>query len=647
MVTKRTGPGDALHPAPQIDGRLEHWQKRSKPSTSFYSKRWIRSRPEPASLLNRTGSIKASPIASFVPWHSVWPIIFGATVFRTATGSRSSARNSLEWMTAYVAGHLSGAIVTPVRASLPPDLLKYVLADCGASLAIVQGPEQFRQLSIQDDQLPQLCTILSIEELHDPQAGWFSLSSILYEPISASAEQEIRDHTLEIEPDAVGSICYTTCADGRLRGAVFNRGQIVKTLLSMAEWLKLDEDDLGFTTPQPWSELPHLNSTLHYFISGVANALAEGDETSFEDLQHISPTVTLTTPYAFEYIYLQVMSEMEHLPRSSQEVFQWALTVGKDFHAAGLSASPELRESYQRADMTFFNNIRGMMGGRLRRFYSAGAPLSRKWVEFAEAIGILPLNVYSLTKAGGFPAVSRPSAWRAGSCGQIAPNFQIRIDDDSEILVRGETVMCGYWGRPGDTCQVLDADGWLHTGDLGRFDSDGYLYITGHKRSLIVLATGRKVIPALIEQRLTGSPYIAQALIFGDGRRYLSALIVPDFATAKTHLQGKGLLQADQTVSGAQSAVADLIDRSIREINMKLDGWEQIEQYTILDQPFTDANGQPFPHVSPGPGGDCQSLCRTDRSHVPGRCTIRRQTSHQSTIGAGTSAPVAGKRRYP
>ena len=440
-----------------------------------------------------------------------------------------------------------------------------------------------------------------IYTLGDAEAGAVtvhSLNRVLATSIPPDVEAGLRGRALEIKPDVISVLHYSAAADGQMLGAIFDQGQEALMLRSVREWLTLDEDDLAFTTPSPWSDQPNLDATLHYFANGIPNALADGDETEFADLQYASPTLTLTNPYAFEYIYTKVMAELDLLPRSSQEVFQWALTVGRDYHAAGLNASPELRESYQRADMTFFSNIRGMVGGRLQRLYSVGAPLSRQWVDFAEAIGLLPLNVYGVTKAGGFPAASRPNARRMGACGRITPGFYIRIADDGEVLVRGETVMRGFWGHPDETRDEMDAEGWLHTGDLGRFDADGYLFLTGHKYAPLMLATGRKVIPTVLEDRLARSPYICEAFVCGEGRRYISALLVPDFGAIQARLREQGSLAAGQPLTVDNPVLVDLIAGEVRRVNATLDGWEQVEQYALLDGPFLDAGGQPITNVA-------------------------------------------------
>ena len=504
------------------------------------------------------------------------------------------ARNRVEWLLAYIAGHLAGMVVVPVRTSLPDSRIIELMADSGAALAVVGDDKHCGVLQAHCDELPDLRVVLVMDDC--PVDGVFSVSlgPIFTEPMPAAEEDAVRAKAETLSPDAPSVIHYTTCNDGRLRGAWFNQGQELAALQSMAEWFPLDRDDLGFSTPHLFSELPVLHAALHYMLSGVPNAIAPGAETSFEDLQRISPTVTLTSPYEFEHIFLHIMQTIEEMPQSSQDVFSWALEVGKQYHADGLAASAELRESYRRADMTFFSNIRGSMGGRLLRLYSAGAPLLDPWRDFAQAIGLLPLEVYSLTQAGGCPAASRRRAQCRESCGRITPGFQIRIADDGEVLVRGETVMLGLWKAPDQTAEVLDAEGWLHTGDLGRFDAEGFLYLTGHKQSPLILATGRKVQSGIIEKRLTSSQFIAQAAICGEGRRYLSALIVPDYAMLSEYLAKTEVLSEGSPLTADHPAVQESVERVVRSVNTTLDGWEQVERFTILNEPFADLDGNPI-----------------------------------------------------
>ncbi len=545
------------------------------------------------------------------------------------------ADNSLEWMVAYVAGLLVGGIIVPLRPSQPAERLCFMLKNSGTSVAVIQGEAQWSIIDGADtppergtrEALPDLRVVLTVNDidLSSPtkdradKLTVIPITSPLARSITSEEQESIRSQAEEISSDAQAAIHYIEGETGHPRGVVFDQAQRLETMRSMAEWFIFDEDDVAFTV-LPWSYIPSLDAALHYFLSGIVNVLSEEGDAVFENLEQTSPTVILATPYALEDIYNTTMVEMNRLPESDQAVFQWALAIGKEYRAAGEKASKKLREAFARADMTFFSQIRGRLGGRLRRFYLVGAPLSQPWAEFAEAIGLLPLSVYSLTKAGGFPAASRPEARRPDSCGQVTPGFQIRIADDGEVLVKRKRMCYQYWQprhtprlRQSDEMEmVVDADGWLHTGDLGHFDQDGYLYLTGHKQSPLVLSRGHKIRPTPIENALMASPFVAQAAVFGHGKPYLSALIVPDLEALAAHFLpdevDEQMLQAETSPSPtiprwfwrqenddqpwltttAHPKVKVLMDKVIAEVNARLDRVEQIKTYALLEQAFSN-----------------------------------------------------------
>jgi long-chain acyl-CoA synthetase len=527
-----------------------------------------------------------------------------------------ATHNCLEWMIVYVATLLAGGVVVPLRPSVAPDRFRFTLQDSGASLVVLADEQLLHDittlLTSADNPFPHLKTILTVNELPETVFPTISLSQILAEAELSPEEQEtLRLHALSTPPETLAAIYYTAGGTDRPKGAVFDHYRLLASMRHL-RGLSLDEDDLGFTVV-PWGFAASLSVALHYFISGVANVVAGGDESVSEVMQQTSPTVSLNMPYFLERFYEEVMAMVAQMPEASREVFQWAVAKGREFHAAGLAASAELREEYARADMTFFSSIRGQIGGRVRRFYSTGAPLSQNLAGFFEAIGLPVLEVYSLTEAGGFPAMSRLDAYRLGSCGQVAPGFEIQIADDGEVLVRGNSLMNEYWGWPAETQQVLDADGWLHTGDLGYFDRDGYLFLTGRKHPVLVLSTGRKVMPTTVEEMLMAHPIITEAVVFGEGRPYVSALLVPDLEVLVEHLQpdeaqeSEDLLtvgptattlkwfwqhenEAEESVSTtAHPRVKALFDGVVAQVNSRLDRWARIESYSLYDQAYSEA----------------------------------------------------------
>jgi long-chain acyl-CoA synthetase len=537
--------------------------------------------------------------------------------------------NCLEWMAAYVACLLSGGAVVPLRPSLAPDMLLTILQDSGADL-VVLGDKDHLQITLdsfamdEDRSLPGLTTALVIgdllDELEELPPGVVLMNSVLFEtPTPLSEEQErIRSHAISISPQAASSIPYVIGETGRPKGAVFDHARSVVNLRHIAEWFTFEEDDVAFTVGS-LSAVPHLAATLHYFQCGITNVVVGADDAVGEQLQQASPTIMLATPHAFERIYDEVMGKVARMPESSQAVFQWALAKGREYQAAGPDASPELRQAYTRADLTFFSQLRGQLGGRMRRLYSTGASLSQEVDAFFQAIGLPLLNVYSLTEAGGFPAISQPYDLRPGSCGQVAPGFEIRITDEGDVLVRGEAMMREYWQRPEETRQAVDSDGWLHSGDVGYLDEDGHLYITGRKQHLMVLSTGHKIAPTALEKILTASRFVEQAIVLGEGRPYVSALIVPDLEALATHLQEKGAEEGEvqeHTEDDRQLAIAaDLpqvrafFDEVIGSINNRLDRWEQIEEYRLIDPTCVERGDELVSALTSGDRQGIVDLC--------------------------------------
>lgn len=488
------------------------------------------------------------------------------------------AKNSPEWMAACIASLLCGAIVVPAAMSARPDTLAYISRDSRASIVFAEDADIAESVSAACCVRPHVVVMNGGDGVQTE-----SLADILSNAEPHGDPESLYGKAGELQPEKRAVIFYTALDTGHPRAAVFSHGGLLSTLSHVSEWFSLDEYDLGFTT-LGWSYFPSFIAAFHYILSGVGNALAGGTASVFDDLQQTSPTVTMTSPFAIENIYKKVTAELNEMPESRRKAFEWALALGRRYHASESTASKELRERYTRADMTFFGRMRAMLGGRLHRIYSAGAPLSNELVGYVEAIGLMPLNVYAVTESGGFPAVSSPFARRPGSCGQVAPGFQIRISDEGEVLVRGKTVVRDYWNNLPESESVTDADGWLHTGDIGRFDPDGYLMLTGHKQSVFMLSYGRKISPSKIESNLAESPYISQAVILGEGKSYVSALIVPDIGAIAAHYaENREDGGAPSRLDTLSPEVKNLIDEAVSDVNSCLNLWERIEAYTLID----------------------------------------------------------------
>jgi len=231
----------------------------------------------------------------------------------------------------------------------------------------------------------------------------------------------------------------------------------------------------------------------------------------------------------------------------------------------------------------------------LRFFVSGGAALGRHTAEFFHAFGILVLEGYGLTETSPVVSVNRPEYYRFGTVGRPIPGVEVRIAEDGEILVRGPNVMLGYYNKPAETAEVIDPDGWFHTGDLGSIDADGFLRITGRKKDIIVLANGKNVAPVPIEEQLKTSPYIAEAVLFGDEQDVITALIVPNFEQTREWAKMQGLLVQSDAELVALPEVKQLMKQEIDRLTTLLAEFEKVRRFTLLDHPFSIETGELTP----------------------------------------------------
>ena len=529
------------------------------------------------------------------------------------------ASSSPEWMITHMATVLAGAAVVPLRRSLPAKAIRQLLENCGARWVAVQTGQEALWLNELAAGLPELRGVLVLDDLEPDAEGAeasedrveiVELARWVAERLSPEELDAVQAQASAIEPDQPASIQYTATPEGRPLGAVFDQSQQALAFESMRAWLPPEDDDLGFTV-LPWDYPPSLGASLYYFVSGVPNVLSRSRDLVFEEIQQVSPTLVVAIPNALERAYEEVLeANIRPLPASSQEIFQWALTTSKKLRAAGSDASDELRERHARADRTFFSGIRGAFGGRFRYLLCTGATLHRGLAESLRATGLVPINVYSLTETVGFPAVNPPDSPRPDACGPAMGSFKVRLADDGEVLISGPLVMREYWRQPEETERAL-VDGWLKTGDYGRFDKRRHLFLTGRRGDTLLLSTGRRVNPVPLEALLTESPLVDQAAVFGEGRPYVVAILVPDLANLSEHLRKEGeesidlhiddlksvgdqrtltwFWQSDREsgkglTTSAHPRVKDCLDNLIAQVNSQVGEDARIVRYCLVAQ---------------------------------------------------------------
>jgi long-chain acyl-CoA synthetase len=311
----------------------------------------------------------------------------------------------------------------------------------------------------------------------------------------------------------------------------------------------------------------------------------------------VRPTLLPSVPRVYEKVHTAVLARFDAATGVKRRLIDWALPIGREvsrLESAGEPVPGGLRRKHGLADRLVFSKVREPFGGRLRMPGSGGAPLSKEIIEFFDVVGIRITEGYGLTECTTAASTNRPDVYRFGSVGQPLPGFDVRIASDGEIEVRSETVFQGYYKDPEATAAVLGGDGWLKTGDIGHLDEDGFLHITDRKKDILVTAGGKNVAPQNIENDLKTSKYVSQALVVGDKRPYVAALVTLDPAEIGRWAQEHGL-DEDPVALAGDDRVRDLVQGIVDDANRDRSRFEQIRRFSILPRDFTMEHGEITP----------------------------------------------------
>jgi long-chain acyl-CoA synthetase len=360
---------------------------------------------------------------------------------------------------------------------------------------------------------------------------------------------------------------------------------------------------------------------------GGSIAYGGGTVTILKDLAEVKPTVFCCVPRVLELVYRRVLGEREKANFAKQKLLDWALSLGKAVGTARINAQAiplQQRLQLQLIDRLVFQKLRQTLGGRIRFLISGGAPLSPEIACFFFGVGITVYEGYGLTEAAPTISCNIPGKTRLGTVGPAFPQVEVKIDTDGEICARGPSIMQGYYKRPEDTAASLDADGWLHTGDIGEIDAEGFITITDRKKDLIITASGENVSPQPIEGLLKQDPLIEEACLIGDKRPYITALLVPNQALVESVAQKHGVSGDWQSVL-SHATVHGLFRSRVNTINKTLPLPARIRQFTVLAEPFSQDRGELTPTL------------KVKRHAV----ITSRQTQVEAMYTSGTSAPTS------
>lgn len=509
-------------------------------------------------------------------------------------------RTRLEWALCDLAVLRSGGVSVGIYPTLTGEQCAYILKDSSTRWLFLEDKGQAEKLSPFLDRLPCLAPPVFWAP---PEGGRDFLCLEDVEERGRTALEENPELTLareeKIQPGDTAVLIYTSGTTGPPKGAMLSHRNI------MAQ-LKMLEDSLGVTGQEDvmmfFLPLAHVGERVpgHYnrIYRGVSAAFVEDFNRILDDMQEIRPTVFGSVPRIFEKAYARVRSEADKAPPWKKRVFLWAERTGREASRIEREGRPlplSLRLRRALADRLVFRRIRGIFGGRVRYFLSSSAPISLEIIEFFHAAGMLVLEAWGQTEVSCFATINLQGDYRLGSVGKPLPGTELRVAEDGEILVRGPIVFKGYLNQPELTAETLTEDGWIHTGDLGRLDPDGFLWITGRKKEIIITAGGKNITPANIENLLKDHPLIDQALVHGDRRKYLTALLGLDPANLEGWAAERGLEFTSYEAILENPALLEEAQRIVDGVNRQLARYETIKRFALLPRPLDVEKGELTP----------------------------------------------------
>jgi long-chain acyl-CoA synthetase len=510
------------------------------------------------------------------------------------------SENRPEWVVADLGIVTLGAVDVPIYPTLTAPQVAYILNDAAVKVVIVSNALQLNKiLKIQAEVQSLRHMIVMNEKVELRAEGVFTFSEILrrgeeYEKAHPTTFSEL---ILQAQPENLLTIIYTSGTTGNPKGVMLTHKNLVSNIKAAAEVFPLGDTDTLLSFLPLCHSFERMAGYYTAMACGSTVAYAESTETVSDNLLEIHPTVVTTVPRLFERIYSRMMKQIDSSPPARQRIFRWAVTVGKEFaHAARSgSVSPALRVQHALADRLVFSKLKQKTGGKIRFFVSGGAALSKELGEFFEAVGVLIIEGYGLTETSPVLTGNRLDDYKYGTVGKPIPGVEIKIAEDGEILAKGPNIMKGYYNNPEATAEVIDKEGWFHTGDVGMFDLQGHLMITDRKKHLFVSSGGKNIAPQPIESLFLQSKYIDQVVLVGDGRMFLAALIVPEFDVLREYAVRHGISYAMSSDLVIVPEIKKLYEKEIQHLQKDLPTYERVRRFELLSGPLTVEHGEITP----------------------------------------------------
>ncbi|MFL5895624.1 MAG: AMP-dependent synthetase/ligase [Thermoleophilaceae bacterium] len=495
------------------------------------------------------------------------------------------ANSRPEWTYANFGILAAGGVSVSIYQTNSPQEVEYVASHSESKAIFVEDASQLAKVRSQRDQLPALEHIVIVEPSDDSGEDSISLDELRARGREGD-DSELDDRTGSVSGDDYAVFIYTSGTTGPPKGVMLTHDNY-RQVTNMSQQLGVfSSDDLVYL----FLPLAHAFALLVQFGSidiGTPIAYWEKDpQKIIPNLMEVKPTYFPSVPRIFEKIYTLATSNAPD-PALLDKAVEIGVTV-RQLQERGEDVPAELQAGFDRAEAELYSNVRNLFGGRIRQCVTGAAPIAKEILEFFYACGVPILEGYGMTETSTVATCNVLEAFRFGSVGKPLPGVEIKIADDGEILLRGANMMQGYYKNDDATRETLEADGWLHTGDLGYVDEDGFLFINGRKKDIIITAGGKNITPANLENGLKQNRWISQAVVIGDRRPYLVALITLDPEELPKFAEEHNLLPDDVPASEEMRAE---VQKAVDDVNTAYGRVEQIKKFTILPEDLTQEQG--------------------------------------------------------
>lgn len=513
------------------------------------------------------------------------------------------AKNSPKWALSDYGIICSGCATVSIYPTLIATQIEYIIKDSELKILFLENEEQLDKINEIWERCETLKLVIMMNDSFDSESDKvlkFSTFLDFGTQLSNDDPDKFQNTIDSITENDLLTLIYTSGTTGNPKGVMLTHGNLTSNIKAIMRAQKFSDNEV-FLSFLPLSHVfERMCGHFSAFCIGAKTYYAESIDTVAENMKEAKPTVLISVPRLYEKIYSKIISGVESAPALRRKIFYWSLKNGRKFSLMkynNISPGFLLSLKYKIAKKLVFDKAKNRFGGKIKYFISGGAPLSKELAEFFYSLNLLILEGYGLTETSPIISSNTPYEYRFGTVGKPLDNVEVRIAEDKEIIVKGPSIMLGYYKKEQETREAIDKDGWFHTGDIGEIDSDGFLKITDRKKSLIITSGGKNIAPAPIENAVLNSIYVEQCMAIGDRRNFISCLIVPNFEALKDYLDSKNIGISDKEAMLEHSCTIELFDSIINESMENFSNYEKVKKYKLLNNLWTLEKGEITPSL--------------------------------------------------